>query len=104
MVLIAAIIFAVCLLVGIILAALAALGLWRTAKRRGGELAMHMEPISAGGAAAGIAAAGLEERRGQLEDAGGALAARAQVAALLGQAAAAGAMMVIFPLRFLINR
>lgn len=104
MVLIAAIIFAVCLLAGLVVAALAALGLWRTVKRRGGEITTRIEPISAGGAAAGAAAARLEERRVQLEDAGGALAARAQVAALLGQAAAAGAIMVIFPLRFLINR
>ncbi len=104
MVLIAAIIFALCLLAGLLIAALAALGLWRTVKRRGGEVAMHIEPISAGGAAADAGAARLEQRRVQLEDARGSLAAQAQVAALLGQAAAAGSIMVVFPLRFLIRR
>ena len=104
MVLAAAIFFALCLLIGLIVAALAGLGLWRTVKRRGGEVTALVEPISAGGEAAGRGAADLERRRSQLEHAGAELTASAQAAAVLGQAAAAGAVMVLFPLRFLIDR
>lgn len=104
MVLAAAIFFALCLVFGLIVAALAALGLWRTIKRRGGEVADLVGTVSAGGEAAGRAAGDLERRRSQLEHAGAELTASAQAAAVLGQAAATGVVMVLFPLRFLIDR
>ena len=104
MVLIASLFFIVCVLVGVVAAVLGGLTLWRAITRRSGEIATHMEPIAAGGDAAAAAAARLEVRRAQLEDASEELSARAAAAAALGRAAGTVAILIAFPLRFLMGR
>lgn len=104
MILIAAILFFLCLIAGIVLVVIEGLRFWRVLKRSMGAAGEGLGAIAMGGDAAAQAAAALDVRRAQLSEAQSDLALRAAVAARLGKAAGTGAVVVWWPLRFLMGR